>query len=184
MKKILLFVLSAFCTLAGMAQETLSYTETLVVTVNEETTNPQPTTVLVTNNGDGTINFTLKNFALSSGEDVIPIGNIAIANLPVTVDAEGLYNFEFNDILQIEEGDDTSVDMWLGPMLGPLPLKLVGKLNLEKLYVTIDIDAMDTLGQLIHVQLGTPFPIKGDVNGDGAVTIQDVVAVLEIMAGK
>ena len=38
------------------------YTDNLVVTINDESTDPQPTTVLFRDNGDGTCTFALNNF--------------------------------------------------------------------------------------------------------------------------
>jgi biopolymer transport protein ExbD len=74
----------------------------------------------------------------------------------------------------------------MGPAIGEIPLKMQGKLNDEKLYVTIDIDMQTMLGQIVHVQLGTDdftnTGTKGDLNGDGKVDIADAVSILNVMA--
>ena len=62
MKQTLLTVLCTLFALCGMAQSERIYQEPLVVTVNGESSEPQTATLSVTDNGDGTINFTLKNF--------------------------------------------------------------------------------------------------------------------------
>ena len=163
------------------------YTESLVVTINEESTEPQNTDVTVVDIGNGTIKFVLNNFILTMGENETGVGNIVLDSLSVTKGEDGLNHFSYNGTLAITEGDKEGIDTWLGPMLGDIPLVLVGKMDREKLYVTIDIDMQATLGQIIYVKLGTDdFNTlkKGDVNGDGDVTIADGVAVLNAMAGQ
>ena len=161
------------------------FTEPLVVTINGESTEPQNTGVTVIFNADGTINFELKNFVLSAGGDDIGVGNIALENLAVTETEDGLKTFAYDGSLFITEGDKEGIDTWIGPILGEIPLVLVGKMSDDKLFVTIDIDMQEAIGQIIYVQLGTDdFAVskKGDANGDGNVDIADCVTVLNAMA--
>ena len=161
------------------------YTEPLVVTINDASTEPQNTDVTVIFNADGTINFELKNFVLSADGNDMGVGNIALENLTVTEAEGGLKTFAYDGPLVITEGDKEGIDTWIGPILGEIPLVLVGKMSDDKLYVTIDIDMQSVIGQIIYVQLGTDdFAVskKGDTNGDGNVDIADVVTVLNVMA--
>ena len=165
------------------------YTEPLVVTVDGESTEPQDASVTVVDNGDGTINFVLNNFFLGAGEESLPVGNVSVANIPTTEASDGLTYFTFTGPITIEPGnvEGMSDTDWYGPMLGEIPLVLNGKMNDEKLFVTIDIDMQNILGQVVYVQLGTDdFVVskKGDVNGDSEITIADGVAVLNAMAGE
>ena len=163
------------------------YTEPLVVTINGESTEPQNTGITVVDNGDGTINFVLNNFILAVGEEQMGVGNIVLDTLVVTKEEDGLMHINYDGPLAIAAGDKEGVDLWMGPMLGEIPLKLVGKMTEEKLYVTINIDMQAMIGQIIFVQLGTDDfnSLKtGDVNADGDVTIADGVAVLNAMAGQ
>ena len=163
------------------------YTEPLVVTINGESTEPQNTGITVVDNGDGTINFVLNNFILAVGEEQMGVGNIVLDTLVVTKEEDGLMHINYDGPLAIAAGDKEGVDLWMGPMLGEIPLVLVGKMNKEKLFVTIDIDMQATLEQIIYVKLGTDDfnSLKtGDVNADGDVTIADGVAVLNAMAGQ
>lgn len=155
MRKTLLTLFCAFTTLMLSAQSVKTYSDNLIVTVNEESTPPIPADVLVTDNGDGTINFALKNFCLGVGDDSLPVGNIAIDNLQLQDSSEGLKAFTYNGPLTITEGDKVGVDTWLGPMLGELPLELSGKLSEDKLYVAIGLDLMDMMEQIIYVTFGT-----------------------------
>ena len=55
MKKTLLTIVCFLTALCGMAQNEKVYTEPLVVTVNGESSEPQPVPVTVVDNGDGTV---------------------------------------------------------------------------------------------------------------------------------
>ena len=155
MRKTLLTLFCAFTTLMLSAQSVKTYSDNLIVTINEESTPPIPADVLVTDNGDGTINFALKNFCLVMEGSSLPVGNIAIDNLKLEDAENGLKSFTYNGPLTITEGDLEGADEWLGPMLGELPLELSGKLSENKLYVAIGLDLVDMLGQVIYVTFGT-----------------------------
>ena len=127
------------------------YTETLYVTINGATTDPQEANVLVQTRYDGNFNFVLKNFVLA-GEEPMYVGNINVPNLTKSPDG----SFSFQGITSIEAGDLEGVaeDEWLGPDLGEVPLDLTGQfVGEDHLRVSIDIN-MTTLEQLIYVHLG------------------------------
>lgn len=127
-----------------------SYTETLYVTINGETTDPQEANVLVQTRYDGKFNFVLKNFVLG-GE--MPVGNINVPSLTKNPDG----SFSFQGITSIEAGDleDVAEDEWIGPGLGEVPLDLKGQfVGEDHLRVSIDIDMTSTLEQFIYVHLG------------------------------
>lgn len=128
-----------------------SYTETLYVTINGETTEPQDANVLVQTRYDGNFNFVLKNFVLDGS---IPVGNINVPSLTKKNDG----SFSFEGITIIEPGDLEGVDEneWLGPDLGEVPLDLKGQfVGEDHLRVSIDIDMTTSdLGQFISVHLG------------------------------
>ncbi len=137
-----------------------TYTDSLVVTINGESTKLDSTDVVVTYNDDGTIDFSLANLILVSGGIEMPVGNINISGLTLT-EGESYDTFSFDDSITIEAGDDETVT-WLGPILcqayGEIPLKLEGKITDSKLYVTIDIDMTSTnLQQSIYVVFGSDF---------------------------
>jgi len=138
----------------------------LYVTVNGETTGPIDATVYVTENDDNTINFQLKNFVLEIGAEKMGVGNINVKNIPASV-ADGITSFADEQSILIEEGDDPTIDMWMGPYLGEIPLDMSGKYDDDHLYVTIDIDMSVAIGQIIHVTLGN----EGDVTAVASVKV-------------
>ncbi len=126
------------------------YHNQLMVIVNDEIMDPQDTDVTVVDNGNGTINFELKNFFLGAGEEAMPVGSIVVENLVTTEGADGYKYFSYDAPLTIQPGDLEGYT-WVGPVMGEIPINLQGKMNDEKLYVTIDID----LGfQVVRVLLG------------------------------
>lgn len=160
MKKTLLTIAVALASFLGInvqatAQTTKTFTDYLVVTVNEDSSDPQAANIDVTVNSD-VMTFSLKNFCLGAGDDILGIGNISLDNIQLTEsDVQGLYSFEVIQAITITEGDLEEIDTWFGPMLGDIPIVLKGNICNEKLYVTIDIDMMELLGQIIHVEVGT-----------------------------
>lgn len=138
----------------------------LYVTINDMETGPFDATVYVTENKDNTINFSLKNFVLDMGGDKMGVGNINVTNIPVSV-ADGITSFAAKQTIQIEEGDDPTIDTWAGPMLGDIPLDMKGKYNNDHLYVTINIDMTESIGQVIDVTLGN----EGDVTAVTSVKV-------------
>ena len=130
------------------------YTEQLLVTVNGETSDPQFAKIVVADNGNGTMNFILKNFCLISEESTVPVGTIVVENITVK-NVGGVKTFSYNGPITITAGDKEGVaeEDWIGPKLGDIPAELKGKLDDTKLYATIDINLASFI-QLIHVQVG------------------------------
>ncbi len=154
-----------------------TFTDNLTVTINGESVE-QSATVTVTYNDDNTIDFSLNNFMLTVNDNDMYVGNIALESIALT--DNGTYStFTYNDNTTIAAGDLEGVDedSWVGPMLGDVPLVLSGKVSDDALYVVIDIDMTETLGQTINVVFGSDFTanaIKG-VTADTATTADDAI---------
>ena len=156
MKKFLLTLVALCCTgLLPVAAQ--NYDEKLVVTINGESTDSIPASIIVEQREDGKINFVLKNFMLVAGEDVMPVGNISLEGVDV-VQEEGYKAISTNQTITIQPGDTTDIpaEGWIGPFLGEVPILLNGKLNDTNLYCTIDIDMTESLEQVINVVIGQP----------------------------
>lgn len=131
---------------------TRAYTDALVVTINDQSSAPQQTTINVDEKVDGTYTLSLNNFMLYDNGDAMPIGNIVLHNITAT-ETDGISNFAIEKNINIVEGD-TEADYWMGPMLGVVPVNLTGKMTEYKLYCNIDIDMTSTLEQIINVKFG------------------------------
>ena len=177
-KNLLLFFFSVMACVAG-AQTTRTYTDKLVVTIDGVSSEPMDATIVLEDLGDGTCNVSLQNFALVSGEDAIPVGNINVKGMALT-DAGAYKAIAADQVIQITPGEPADAG-WIGPMLGDVPIKLTGKLTDEKLYCTIDIDMSETLGQVIAVVFGSDLeggdtPVSGKVYTDKLVVTIDGVS--------
>lgn len=167
MKKFLLSLM-AVLTLGFVPAMADGYQEKLVVTINGESTDSIPANITVDHETDGTITFSLKNFMLVAGEDVMPVGNIVLKGVKVEKE-NGYEAISTNQNILIAAGQVDSIadEEWLGPMLGEVPIALKGKVKADRLYVNIDIDMMSTLQQIIKVVVGSEKTVTG---------IADVVA--------
>ena len=174
MKKILLSVVFCALSVLGFA-ENKTYTDDLVVTINEESTPAQKADIQVEFLENNKCNLSLKNFCLELDGEVAPVGNIELNDIDL-VDNDGYQSFEVNRTITITPGDLPGADMWLGTMLGEVPIVMTGKINDDKLYCLIDIDMTATLKQIIKVTFGSDFNNSSNIKtytDDLVVTIND-----------
>lgn len=167
MKKTLLTFCLSLCALCGMAQTQTNYDEKIVVKVNEISTDSIPAAITVIDNGNGTCDFTLRNFHLIDGESDIAVGNVELKGVKMET-ADGISTISTNQSIVIKKGDDPSVAEWMGPDLGDVPIVLSGKLTATALYANIDIDMSESLGQIINVAVGQE---KNITAGIGSVKV-------------
>lgn len=166
MKKTLLTFCLSLAALCGMAQTQTNYNEKIVVTIDGTSSDSIPAAIIVVDNGDGTCDFSLKNFKLEDGESLMPVGNIDLKGVSMT-EQDGVTTINTDQSILIQPGDDPTVneDEWLGPMLGEVPIKLSGKLSATHLYVNIDIDMKESIGQIINVAVGQSKNVVSGING-------------------
>lgn len=100
---------------------------------------------------DGSHTFQLKNFSLAQGQ--VPVGTIRIKNL--TIDGN---HITAKQTINIENGDDATVEGWMGPMLQDVPVELDATRNGDKLVAKIFIDFS---GMKIHVLFAPTVDIDG-----------------------
>ena len=183
MKKVFVMLAAAACSIAAMATE---YTGKLTVTING-ISSEQETTISI-NEETGKYNLDLNNFILVSEETTMGVGNINLHGIQAT-NAYGFDNIKFNVNVQIAEGDLEGIEFWMGPFLGDVPCVMNADFNASALSVHIDIDMMETaLEQMILVDFVGIAPVAPakpdpDVNGDGAVDVEDVSTVINSILG-
>ena len=162
MKKTLLTFCLSLCALCGMAQTQTNYSEKLVVTIDGNSTDSIPAAITVVDNGDGTCDFSLKNFILADDQSSVAIGNVDLKGVKMEK-VDGVSNISTNQNIVIQPGDDPNYgeDAWLGPILGEVPIVLTGKLTATALYVNIDID----MSEIINVVVGQEKNVISGING-------------------
>ena len=120
------------CALASMATD---YTGKLNVNVNGTTAQQNATISLDLNSGK--YNLLLKNFVYEVNGTVKNIGNIAVDGIAAfSAGATTLFYASAN--VNIAAGDAAGVSTWIGPQLGAVPVKVVGRI--QDGYVVIDLD--------------------------------------------
>ena len=152
--------------------ESTDYSGFLTVTVNDNSADPQITTIRLIKNTANSYSFALDNFILGAGEEAMPIGNILLKNLTVSEDGS---SFTANQTIQITEGDKEGVTGWFGPGLGDVPVVLSATKNGNNMTANIDIDMTSTIGQVIKVSFAPELVINGtttlEVTGGGLYNV-------------
>lgn len=137
MKKIFTLVVAAVMALAVNAKD---YTGNLSVTMSGTPLGTQETKISVTEQGDGKYTLALNNFKL----DLIGgVGNIVLTDVEGVVDntGNGKTFLATDQVIQITEGDDPSVDNWIGPNLKKVPVSVKADMTESNLYAVIKIES-------------------------------------------
>ena len=160
------------------------FTELVAVTINDDASDPEQTTVYTRDNGDGTFDFELPDFQLNVGGEAMPIGTIVLSGITMT-NQDGVSTFRIRQTVTIAAGDKEGIttDEWFGPWLGNIPIDLtIGKIYAGRLYCEMDIDMQETLGQTIRVVVGQDIETAvRDINAHGT---QDTSAPAYDLSGR
>ena len=149
----------AVCAMAMVTMNAMAtdYTDSLIVKVNG-VTSEQSATVSVTEQG-GKYEFVLKNFTLMSGGQAMGIGTIDIKDITSVDAGGGITLLQTSGSIQIANGEgDSPSGMWMGPLLGDVPIDFTATINGDKVYASIAI-TMATLGQTIDVTFGSGYQL-------------------------
>ena len=169
MKKFLLSMAVALTAMFATAQ-TKTYTDELVVTINDVVSDPMQTTINVEPKADGTYTLSLLNFIMVSGEDAIPVGNIVVPGISYQT-ADGIDNFASKQTVPLTAGDSEETSFWLADMLTEITIDLKGKMTDGSLYCTINIDLTEALEQVIDVEFGKDIKVARSYEDNLVVTI-------------
>ncbi|MDM8145421.1 calycin-like domain-containing protein [Bacteroides eggerthii] len=119
------------------------YENDLVVTINDQSMPSQPATIQLIKEIDGTTSLALNNFALGSGVEAIPVGNIKLTNLEI-VDGK----IQTTQTITITAGDNPEA---IGPILGEIPVTVNATIGADnKMEAVIDIP-FTSMGMIIKV---------------------------------
>ena len=137
-----------------IVKEQTNFTDGLSVKIEGSGTFPiSDATIQLVKELDDSYSFQLKNFKLGQGEESIPVGTIRIKNL--TIDGN---HITAKQTINIENGDDATVESWMGPMLQDVPVELDATRNGDKLVAKIFIGFFD---MKIHVLFAPTVDIDG-----------------------
>lgn len=137
MKKLFTLIAASLISLGSMAAD---YVTNIGITVNGQAIPSQTRSITADKQDDGTYKFSLKNFFISAGGEVMGVGNIELSDISTTTDEAGNTVLQTEQTISIASGDDTTVPFWMGPLLGEIPLKLNGTIdNNDVIKLTLDI---------------------------------------------
>lgn len=137
-----------------IVKEQTNFTDGLSVKIEGSGTFPiSDATIQLVKELDGSHSFQLKNFSLGQGEGSLPVGTIRIKNL--TIDGN---HITAKQTINIENGDDATVESWMAPMLQNVPVELDATRNGDKLVAKIFIGFFD---MKIHVLFAPTVDIDG-----------------------
>lgn len=137
-----------------IVKEQTNFTDGISVKLEGSGTFPiSDATIQLVKELDGSYSFQLKNFSLGQGEGSLPVGTIRIKNL--TIDGN---HITAKQTINIENGDDATVESWMGPALQDVPVELDAMRNGDKLVANISIEFY---GMKIHVLFAPTVDIDG-----------------------
>lgn len=137
-----------------IVKEQTNFTDGISVKIEGSGTFPiSDATIQLVKELDDSYSFQLKNFSLGQGEGSLPVGTIRIKNL--TIDGN---HITAKQTINIENGDDATVESWMGPMLQDVPVELDATRNGDKLVAKIFIGFFD---MKIHVLFAPTVDIDG-----------------------
>ena len=148
MRKISTLLLVAMTAIAARATD---YNVPISVTVNGVTSEQMGVISIVEN--DGLYDLTMKNFMLQTVTGPMGVGNVELKGIEPCQDGDATLLLT-SDQVQITDGDDPNVPVWMASMLPPVNVLLRGKMESDHLRCYLDIDMMESLGQLIQVAIG------------------------------
>lgn len=135
-----------------IVKEQTNFTDGLSVKLEGSGTFPiSDATIQLVKELDGSHTFQLKNFSLAQGQ--VPVGTIRIKNL--TIDGN---HITAKQTINIENGDDATVEGWMAPMLQNVPVELDATRNGDKMIAKISIEFS---GMIIHVLFAPTVDIDG-----------------------
>lgn len=135
-----------------IVKEQTNFTDGISVKLEGSGTFPiSDATIQLVKELDGSHTFQLKNFSLAQGQ--IPVGTIRIKNL--TIDGN---HITAKQTINIENGDDATVEDWMAPALQNVPVELDATRNGDKLVAKIFIDLTE---MKIHVLFAPTVDIDG-----------------------
>ena len=150
MKRFFTLLLIVTTAVAAFATD---YNVPITITVNG-ISSEQNAVISVTENG-GLYDINLKNFILQAGDTPTGVGNVELKGIKPIQDGNATLLLAKQNV-KITKGDDPSVSMWMGTLIGEIPVELRGKIEGDRLRCYLDIALMN---QVIKVAVGNGYQI-------------------------
>ena len=148
MRKITTLLFIAMTVIVARATD---YNVPITVTVNGVMSEQTGVITIVENNG--LYDLTLKNFMLQTVSGPMGVGNVEIKGIQPRQNGSATLLIT-EDQVQMTDGDDPNVPVWMASTLPPVNVLLLGKVEGNRLRCYLDIDMMESLGQVIQVAIG------------------------------
>ena len=148
MRKITTLLFIAMTVIVARATD---YNVPITVTVNGVMSEQTGVITIVENNG--LYDLTLKNFMLQTVSGPMGVGNVEIKGIQPRQNGSATLLIT-EDQVQMTDGDDPNVPVWMASALPPVNVLLLGKVEGNRLRCYLDIDMMESLGQVIQVAIG------------------------------
>lgn len=142
--------------MTAIAARATDYKVPVTVIVNGVTSEQTGDFTVVEN--DGLYDITLKNFILQSEDGPMGVGNVELKGIVPYKDGDATL-LVATDEVKITDGDDPNVPVWMAGMLPPVPVELRGKIVGDQLRCYLDINLMESLGQMIQVAIGSGYQL-------------------------
>lgn len=153
MRKFYTLLIVAMTAIAARATD---YKVPVTVIVNGVTSEQTGDFTVVEN--DGLYDITLKNFILQSEDGPMGVGNVELKGITPYKDGDATL-LVATDEVKITDGDDPNVPVWMASMLPPVAVELRGKIEGDQLRCYLDINLMESLGQMIQVAIGSGYQL-------------------------
>ena len=140
-----------FVAMTAIAARATDYNVPITVTINGVSSEQMGVITVVEN--DGLYDLTVKNFMLQTVNGPMGVGHVELKGIEPYQDGDATLLLT-QDQVQMTDGDDPNVSLWLASTLPPVNVLLRGKIEGDHLRCYLDIDMMESLGQLIQVAIG------------------------------
>ncbi len=143
---------------------------------------PVETTVVVTENGDGTYNFRLNNWMYGMNGHNMGLGTLVVDNIE-GVETDGVVTLTAERTVALEPGNDPSVYFWVASYMGEVPVTVMAKFDAEHLYAEVSADGSVKPGYSLYQATFGEDDFTVGVN-DTFVDSRDITAIYTVNGMK
>ena len=140
-----------FVAMTAIAARATDYNVPITITINGVSSEQMGVITVVEK--DGLYDLTVKNFMLQTVNGPMGVGHVELKGIEPYQDGDATLLLT-EDQVQMTDGDDPNVSVWMASTLPPVNVLLCGKIEGGHLRCHLDIDMTESLGQVIQVAMG------------------------------